>query len=136
MRRLVLMLVVWLPLIVFGCDASKPTSAPPRPVPLDVGWMVFTRDHGMACVYTGKRVRVRLDKEEYAVVVNGDTVELRVWAGDRSVPPVLRFCGTGPAPSGHITVTGTCGEPIRDGIWRSPRVDYMVVVDECVWAAR
>ncbi len=118
-----------------ACDSPAPTTPAPKPAPLDLHWGALVRDHSTASAYVGRRIRVRLDRADYLCEAVNGVVAVRVWAGDRAAPPVLMFlCDS--MPDGHITIVGVCREPVRDGRWRSPRVDYCVTVEDCIWTAR
>lgn len=128
------LLVLILSLCSAGCG-EKPASPVPAPVPAktvyDVSAGAILRDHDTASGFAGHSVRVRLDTNEYTT----DGREVRVWAGIRSVPPALVFKLNGPpagaaALSGPIVVTGVCRGPVRDGVWRAPRIDFCVYVDD------
>lgn len=60
-------------------------------------------------------------------LIEGKTV--RLWYGDRNVSPTVIVKAnelvTGPGP---YTVTGTCGEPVVDGVSRGVRINYYVEV--------
>lgn len=117
-----------------SCGRLSPTtvSVSRQTAPTDVGWLTLTRDQTTASRYTGIRVRVRLNPEDYEVGVK----ELRVWADGRSMgrPPILLFqCADQvqvPAKS-RLLVVGVCTGPTIDGIPRTRTADYCVNVVDC-----
>ena len=141
MRKLAFLFVpiflgITIPLACPGCRPDPATNAERKPPPLDVHWASVVRDHHTALAYSGVRVRVRLDPHEYAPAESNRGWELRVWGGDRAVPPLLLFALDERPPSGPVIVVGTCLPAIRDGIWRTPRHDFSVVIADCVVSGR
>lgn len=136
MRLFLMFVVMACVLIPVGCGPNAAeTTAPVRVPPLDLHWPVLLRDHATATAYAGKKIRVRLDKDDYACEVVNGCCEVRVWASHRNCTPAVVFLCEMP-PDGHIVVVGTCREPVRDGKWRSPRVDYCITVENCSWYTR
>lgn len=141
MRRLLSIGVMFLGFAVLtNCTAchqpETPTTQLSKPKPIPIDYHVLARDYQTAVIYTGIRVIVQLTPDQYRVeVVNGVT-ELHVWAGTKSglEPCALIFRCTMlvSVPNKSIVVTGTCKEPIMDGVWRSARCNYCVIIDECV----
>lgn len=117
---------LWCGCVLCLSCGPKPTTAPT--ITHDVAWQALVRDHTTASAYQNHRIRVQLDAAEYE---HADG-EVRVWAGARTMPPVLVFKLAGkleqPAP---IVIVGTVRHIIRDGVWRSPRTDFCVTVEGC-----
>ncbi len=138
MRKLALVLVpfvlaIAIPLGCLGCQPVPPVATEPavKPPPLDVNYTVLYRDLDTALAYKGFRVRCRLGADEYKVNRTEGRWELHVWAGDRAAPPVLIFCCEDGPPEGPVTIVGVCYAVERDGVWRSPRADFRVIVGDC-----
>jgi hypothetical protein len=112
-----------------GCWAEKKTrvALPSQTAPSDVSWRTMVRDRATLNIYSGRVVRFHLARSD--CVVEGRTI--RVWYGDRNVPPTLIVqCSEPVATDGHYTVTGLCGFPVADGIKRGLRIDYSVEVTD------
>ena len=120
-------------IITLGCGPSTPTRQEPPPAIFDVNYRVLVRDLPTASSYTGRRVRVRIDRSEYVVVDHS----IHLWATERGARPalILHFMDTPPAGV-NLTVTGTCGSPVEDGLWRGPRCDFSLTVTDCAWTVR
>ena len=117
-----------------GC--AGPTPAPsPREIPNHV-WSVspefLTRDLATAKLYAGYRVRLALPAETYLVSKPG---ELAIPAQMPGVSSLIRLRCLGDTPADNkrsLTLVGICRDPTQDGVWRTHRADFYVVVDECV----
>jgi hypothetical protein len=111
-----------------GCGTTATQPAPPTD---EVHWLALTRDYQTATAYAGRTVRLHLARTEYAC----EGRELRVWANDRTVPPVLVVHLREPLPAAlngaALVVVGTCAGATRDGVRRTARgTDFCVTVND------
>jgi hypothetical protein len=112
-----------------GCGPERPAA--PEAVH-DVGPLALARDLPTAQAYAGRLVRVRLAAGTYEAA----GAELRVRGSVPFSPPLLVFrCREAPPAGGvALVVTGRCGEPQRDGFWRTASADFCVTVSDCTAA--
>lgn len=119
-----------------GCRA-----APQAPEKIyDVGPFVLARDRQTAESFSGYRVRVALAAGEYETAPG----ELRVPASVPGVSPLLVFrCAPEAVPARTpgkslpaVVVVGRCRGPQRDGVFRTHRADFWVLVEECAVIVR
>lgn len=83
------------------------------------------RDRQTAQAYANVRVRFHVARQECAV--EGRT--LRIWANDRTVPPVIIVaCAEPISGDGPFIVVGTAAAPTVDGVSRALRVDFWVAI--------
>ena len=119
-----------------GCSPKQVVSTPKVPDPVhDVGWTVMIRDYTTADIYTGRKVRIRVDRDDYKT----DGQEVRIWLTQGAFEPVIVCHTWEPVPKDEgrgVLITGVSKGPVRDGKWRSLRVDYFVRLENCVVTAR
>ncbi len=127
MRRI---LSFWCAVLLSFCLSCKSTQTTkkPREEVFDVSWTNLVRDHQTAVAYRGHKIRFRLDGGDYQIVGQ----ELHVCGMNRNNGPVILCTGSSFKKGGRVTVVGVCREVVRDGVWRSPRTNFYVVVEQCV----
>lgn len=125
MTRLLLFGVV---MMVSGCTRKT------DPQVHEIGLDSLTRSYQVAGSFTGKLVKLTIPPESYSVVNR----ELHVSGTVPRTPPLVVFklspLASLPDPKKTVVVIGKCGEPQRDGVWRSFRADYSVTVADCLVA--
>ena len=95
-----------------------------------IGAETLTRNYDVAERFAGQSVRVRLQPDTYAAAGR----EIHVPGTVPNTPPILIFRfepGETVPGAGGCEITGKCGRPVRDGVWRTLRCDYTLIISGC-----
>ena len=132
MKRLALLLMTTSS--CFACRSSTPpTIQTPSETIYDVTWVTLIRDYQTANAYKNLRVRIRLNSTDYEI----RGTEIHIWAGSKSAPPVIvcKVAAVGDKLR-DVVLVGLCRGPVRDNVWRSPRTDFGIVIEDCLVTVR